>query len=93
MHGYLLSRIREQLTIAKYPKKPKLVPCCDFNSFAYQFKHKEGKKAQMHLVSVFAGSLSGDSIKKEKFISSYGEMAQVKAETGNCESALKTSLK
>lgn len=47
----------------------------------------------MGAFSVFTGSLSGDSIKKEKLISSYGETAQLKAETGNsyCESILKAS--
>lgn len=50
-------------------------------------------KIKTGVFSVFTGSLSGDSIKKEKLISSYGETAQLKAETGNsyCESILKAS--
>lgn len=43
----------------------------------------------------FTGSLSGDSIKKEKLISSYSETVPLKAETGNsyCEWSLKTGTK
>lgn len=41
----------------------------------------------------FTGSLSGDSLKKEKLISSYSETMPLKTETGNsyCELFLKTS--
>uniref|UniRef100_A0A3P9DRR9 Uncharacterized protein n=1 Tax=Maylandia zebra TaxID=106582 RepID=A0A3P9DRR9_9CICH len=52
-----------------------------------------GKQFTSSGIHVGGGSLSGDSIKKEKLISSYGETAQLKAETGNsyCESILKAS--
>lgn len=53
------------------------------------------KKKQFQKVLNFTGSLSGDSIKKEKLISSYSETMPLKTETGNsyCECLLRTSTK
>jgi len=45
-------------------------------------------------ISNLTGSLSGDSLKKEKFISSYIDTVPIKSETGNsyCEWPPKTPL-